>query len=414
MSSTAVKPESAQRQIPAGFSFIGLSFVLAALSWIGPFSIDTYLPSLPSIGRTFHISEMQAQQTMTAFLLPFAIMSLWHGAISDSFGRRRLTLISLGLFTVSSIGCALAGSIHSLIIFRALQGATAGAGSIIGRAIVRDVLDGPDAQRLMSHIATVFAVAPITGPVLGGWLEVWFGWRSRFVFLIILSAVLLFWCMRALPETLPRERRLPFEPAFLGRSYWRVLTEPAFLLASVSMALLYSAFFIYILAAPVFLIKHLKVRETQFLWLFGPMTAGMLIGAWISGFCAGKITRLQTMYWGYAVMIGSALGNIMINVFLPPSLPLSIVPLFFFVLGISMAMPGLNLAVLDLFPEQRGMVSSCQNFISLGGNTLISAGIALMWATPLTMAVSQIIMLAGGLFVIYFYIRKYKSTVDRF
>ena len=180
--------------LPPGFKMGGVTFVLAALSWIGPFSIDTYLPSLPHISVSLNASEAQAQQTMTAFLVFFALMSLWHGAISDAYGRRRFTMIALVVFSLASVGCALSGSVGTLMVFRALQGASAGAGMIVGRAIVRDLFEGAAAQRLMSHVATIFTIAPVLAPVIGGWLQVWFGWRSVFYFLVIVATFLFLSC----------------------------------------------------------------------------------------------------------------------------------------------------------------------------------------------------------------------------
>jgi MFS transporter, DHA1 family, multidrug resistance protein len=148
--SNASSLEINNRKLPKGFSMGGLTFILAALSWLGPFSIDTYLPSIPAIAKTLNAPTAQVQQTMTAFLFFFAIMSLWHGAISDAYGRRRQTLISLGLFFAASVGCSLSNNVTLLMCLRAVQGATAGAGMIIGRAVVRDLFDGAQAQRLMS------------------------------------------------------------------------------------------------------------------------------------------------------------------------------------------------------------------------------------------------------------------------
>lgn len=185
----------------------GLTFVLAALAWIGPFSIDAYLPSIPSVSESLHAPTGQVQQTMTVFLFFFALMSLWHGAISDAYGRRRQVLIALSVFLCASIGCAFAGNVHTLLILRGVQGATAGASMIIGRAIVRDLFEGAAAQRLMSHVATIFTIAPVMGPVVGGWLQVTFGWRSIFVAIACLAGFLLFSSWRLLPETLPPSRR---------------------------------------------------------------------------------------------------------------------------------------------------------------------------------------------------------------
>ena len=294
--------EPEERKLPDGFSMAGLTFVLAALSWLGPFSIDTYLPSLPSISKSLGASAAQVQQTMTAFLAFFAFMSLWHGAISDAYGRRRLTLICLAVFALASLGCATAVNLHFLLFFRALQGATAGAGMVVGRAVVRDLFEGAGAQRLMSHVATIFTIAPIVAPVAGGYLQSWFGWRSIFILLILLSTCLLIASWRWLPETLPHNQRQPLAAKYLARSYWKVMTSPPFLLACASMGFTSAGFFIYIMGAPQFLMKHLHLRETQFLWLFGPMAVGMIVGAWISGYCAGKISGNRTIMLGYLVM----------------------------------------------------------------------------------------------------------------
>jgi MFS transporter, DHA1 family, multidrug resistance protein len=411
--STVAISELKSRPVPAGIKIAGLTFVLAALSWLGPCSIDTYLPALPSISKSLNASAPQVQQTMTAFLFFFAVMSLWHGAISDAYGRRRLTLISLAVFGVASAGCALSNNVHVLLFFRALQGATAGAGMIVGRAVVRDVFEGPAAQRLMSHVATIFTIAPVMAPVLGGWLQVWFGWRSIFIFLVFLSAFLVASCYRYLPETLSQENRQRLETVFLAKSYWKVLTQPAFLAASASMAFTSAGFFIYILSAPVFLMKHLHLRETEFLWLFGPMSVAMIIGAWISGHFAGKISGNQTILLGYVVMAVAAVCNVALNRLLPPMLPWTMAPLVVYVMGMSIAMPSLSLLTLDLFPAQRGLAASCQGFISLGANSIVSAFVALVWATPLSLALTELVMLALGVATVLIYAKAMKRTEEQ-
>jgi DHA1 family bicyclomycin/chloramphenicol resistance-like MFS transporter len=405
------KEKIKDRKLPAGFTMAGVTFVLASLSWIGPFSIDTYLPSLPAISQAFNAPAGEVQQTVTAFLVFFAIMSLWHGAISDAYGRRRITMISLTVFLIASIGCALSGSVNSLLFCRALQGATAGTGMVVGRAVVRDLFDGANAQRLMSHVATIFTIAPVVAPVLGGWLQVWFGWRSVFLFMASLAGIVLLSCWRALPETLPRENRQPLEPLYLAKSYWKVLTQPAFLMACGSMAFTSAGFFIYIVAAPVFLMKHLGLRETQFLWLFLPNSIGMVIGAWISGRCAGRISGNQTILLGYVVMAVAAVGNVIFNLMSHPMLPWSFAPILVYVIGMSAAMPSLTLLTLDLFPSKRGLAASCQGFISLGFNSLVSAFVALAWGSALSLAVTELLMLAIGVITVLLYISAMKKTV---
>ena len=374
----------------------GIAVLLASLAALGPFSIDTYLPSFHDIGESLHATPIEVQQTLTVYMLSFAIMALWHGAISDALGRRRVVLVSLALFGLASVGCAFATRIEHLWVMRALQGMTAGAGIVISRAIVRDIFDGPEAQRLMSHISMMFAIAPAIAPVIGGRLQYMFGWRSVFVFMVLMTVSLWLACWRLLPETLPEARRQPLHPAYLAKTYWTVLTSPAFLLACGGLAFNFAGFFIYVLSAPVFLMRHLGVSETGFLWLFGPGMFGLLVGSWLSGRLAGKLSLRQTILRGYLLMGTAALINVVINLWLPPGLPWSVLPIPIYTLGMSLAMPCLTLLSLDPFPAQRGLASSSQMFLQSIFNGLVAGVIApLLWGSTQTLAFGM-----GGLMLL--------------
>jgi MFS transporter, DHA1 family, multidrug resistance protein len=376
----------------------GIAILLASLSALGPFSIDTYLPSFHEIAEKLNATPIEVQQTLSIYLLSFAIMTLWHGAISDRFGRRKVILVAVGLFAVASAGCTLATRIEHLWFWRAMQGITAGAGIVISRAIVRDLYDGPPAQRLMSQITMMFALAPAIAPVIGGWLQTLFGWRSVFAFLVISTVALWLACWKLLPETLPPERRQSLRPAYLGATYLKVMTSRPFLLACAALSLNFAGFFIYVLSAPVFLMRHLGVPETGFLWLFGPAMGGLVSGSWLSGRLAGKISPSQTIVRGYMVMGCAAAINLIINLTLPPGLPWSVMPLFIYTLGMSLAMPSLSIFALDPFPQQRGLAASCQTFFQSGFNSLSAALIApTLWGSTLTMSLGMAgLMLTGG------------------
>ena len=371
----------------------GIALLLAAMATIGPFSVDTYLPSLHDIGESFHASPLEVQQTLTAYLFMFSLMSLWHGAISDAIGRRRVILVSLVIFVLASIGCIFATRIEHLWILRGLQGFASCAGVIISRAIVRDLFQGAAAQRLMSQITMMFAIAPAIAPLIGGYLQTWFGWRSVFVFLALMASALLFACWHRLPETLPVERRQSLHPAYLGRAYWNVMTSPVFLTGCAALSFNFAGYFIYIMSAPAFLLVHLKVPETAFLWLFGPAMGGLVLGAWLSGRLAGKIRPQRTILYGYLVMGLAALLNVGVNLVAPPGLPWSILPIPFYTLGMSLTMPSLTLLTLEHFPAQRGLAASCQMFIQSLNNSLIAGVIApTAWQSTLSLACAM-----GGL-----------------
>lgn len=375
-----------------------MALLLAALSALGPFSIDTYLPSFAAIGSSLQATPLQVQQTLTAYLAPFAVMGLWHGAIADAHGRRRVLLVALALFGLATIGCIFSPRIEVLWAMRALQGITAGAGIVVGRAIVRDLYDGAAAQRLMSHITMMFALAPAVAPVIGGRLQAWLGWRAIFVFLALATLGLWLTCWRLLPETLPEQRRQPLHPTYLASAYWQVLTSPQFLLACGGLAFNFGGFFIYVMSAPVFLMRHLGVAETGFFWLFGPAMCGLMSGSWVAGRLADKLAPQQTIKHGYAVMGAAALLNLLLNGALPPALPWSVLPILIYTFGMSIAMPCLTLLALDPFPDRRGLAASCQMFLQAGFNGLIAGVLApALWGSTMTLALGMgALMLLGA------------------
>ena len=180
-------------------------------------------------------------------------MMLWHGALSDALGRRPVVLASLVVYAFATLGCAIAGNIESLWLFRVLQGLSAGAGLVVGRAIVRDRFQGPEAQRLMSQMTLVFGIAPAIAPVLGGVMLNLFGWRAIFWMLLALVVGVFVWAAKRLPETLPRAARQPLHPRALWRNYTAVLFRVDFALLASMLALNFAGFFIYIAGAPGFL-----------------------------------------------------------------------------------------------------------------------------------------------------------------
>jgi DHA1 family bicyclomycin/chloramphenicol resistance-like MFS transporter len=339
-----------------------LALMLAALAMLGPFSIDTYLPAFPNIQSSLHASPIQVQQTLTAYMAAFAVMILWHGALSDAFGRRNIIVGSLAVFSVATLGCAASHSVEYLWAFRVLQGVSAGAGVVIGRAIIRDLYAGAAAERLLSMVTMIFSIAPAIAPILGGWIVKLLDWRSIFLFLFAYTVLLLWYCYKRLPETLPPERRQPFNPHFLAQSYKQIFRSPLFHLKAGTVAFNFAGLFLYVSAAPAFITQHLGMGPDQFGWMFIPSVSGIFFGALAANRLAGKIAVGRQVTIGFWFLIGAGTFNVIYHAFLPPSLPWSVAPLFFYTFGMSLVAPGVTLLVLDLFPHIRGTVASCQSF----------------------------------------------------
>ncbi|MEJ2291191.1 MAG: MFS transporter [Deinococcales bacterium] len=224
---------------------VRFAILLGGLGALVPFSIDTYFPSFSTMARHFDVAPADVQLTLSLYLMTMAVMTLVHGPLSDAFGRKTVLVTALGLYTVTSLVCTVAASFAWLLAARAAQGLVGGAGMIVGRAIVRDLFKGPQAQRLMAQMTMVVALAPAAAPVIGGYLHAALGWRAPFAFLAVLGATLAIATSALLPETLSRGDRQPLRPASLGRAYVRVALDPAFLALASALALGFGGFLVY-------------------------------------------------------------------------------------------------------------------------------------------------------------------------
>ncbi len=384
------------RTIHASYNL--LAVLLAALAMLGPFAIDTYLPAFPNIIAGLNATTIEVQQTLSVYMLSFAAMILWHGALSDSFGRRNIILGSLVLFALASLGCAAAHSVTYLWAFRILQGMSAGAGVVIGRAIIRDLYSDAAAARLLSLVTMIFSIAPAIAPILGGWIVKLLDWRSIFLFLFFYTMLLLWFCYKYLPETLPPEKRQAFNPHNLWHSYKQVFRSPLFHLKAGAVAFNFGGLFLYVAAAPVFLTEELGLGPDQFGWQFIPSVAGIFLGAFTANRLAGKISVHVQILVGFGFLVGASIANVLYHAFFPPAIPWSVAPLFFYTFGMSLVAPGATLMVLDLFPAIRGIVASCQSFtLTMLGALLAGVVAPLVSHTTLWLAAGQLACALIGL-----------------
>lgn len=354
-------PALATRSAP-----FGLALMLAGLSMLSPFATDAFFPSFRDMQAEFGLTDLEIQQTLTVYLLPYAFMSLVYGALSDAVGRRRVVLFGMVVFTLASIACVLAPSFGSLLVFRAAQGMTAGAGLAVSRAIVRDLYHGADAQRLMSTITMIFSLAPAIAPVVGGWIHVMAGWRSVFGLLAVLGCALWIAVWFRLPETHPPEKRIPLDVGALARQGWAIAGTPEFRFLAFAAAINFGATLAYIGSAPAIVFDEWKLDETQFHWLFVPIIGGFVVGAFVSGRIAGRVPAQSQLYAGFVVAMLASLAGALLHALHPaPPIPLQQLVMFCTSMGVQLVFPPLTLRMLDLFPLARGTAASVQTFASL-------------------------------------------------
>lgn len=384
-----------------------LPALLAFLGMLGPFSIDTYLPAFSGMAKALNATPVEMQQTLSAYLFGFAFMNLFHGALADSFGRRPVVLWGIAMFTLASAGCALSQTVEQLLLFRALQGLSTGAGIVVSRAVIRDMYAPAQAQKVMSQVTIYFGVAPAVAPIVGGWLYVHAGWHSIFWFLVLIGVALWTANYRLLPETLHHAMRQPFNVRHLMRGYWQLGSSPRFLLLALASGVPFNGMFLYVLAAPEFLGTHLGLGPTEFFWFFTLTISGIMSGAWLSGRLAGRVPPKQQIRHGFVIMFTVSVLNLVANLLLPPHLSWSLLPIAIFSFGWALMVPVVTLLVLDLYPERRGMASSLQAFVGSVANGLVAGVVVplVMHSTVLLAAASLGMMCIGLLSWVYLHHR---------
>jgi len=353
-----------------------LAVIVALLAMLAPFSIDTYLPSFPDIALEFNTSSLYLQQTLSFYLLAFAGMTLVYGPLSDAFGRRVVILGAVAVYVGCSIGCALAGNEHWLLLMRIGQGLSASAGIVVGRAIIRDAFAGVQAQRVMAQMMLMFALAPAVAPIVGGWLHEAFGWRSVFVFLTLLGLGTWIWTALALPETLPAIARQSIHPRAVATAYARILRSSVFLQLVAMAALNFGGIFLYIAASPVVIYQHLHYGANDFWRLFVPFVSGMMAGTFLSGRLAGRLSHAHAIDLGYGLMLLAAASSLLLTFTAVSGTYSIIVPGALYASGMALAMPNLTLLALDIFPTHRGTASAVQGFSQTTFNAAVAGLLA--------------------------------------
>jgi DHA1 family bicyclomycin/chloramphenicol resistance-like MFS transporter len=376
-----------------------LTFFAAILSMIAPFSINTYLPSFPDIEREFGISRAILSQSLGVYLFAFAVSTLFWGPLADRLGRRLVILVSMTVYTLASIGCALADNAEMFMLLRILQGLSASGGVISARAMIRDAHSAEAARRAMAQAILWFAIAPAIAPILGGWLHEMFGWRSVFWFLCSFGCLMILMAIFT-PETLGEDDRRSIHPATVVRTYISALLHKQFPALIFSWSLAFAGQFLYVAGAPTVIYEFLGLGPDDFAWLFLPLVTGLILGALISDRLTHRWSAEKTISMGFLLMVLASVISICVAGFSVASIPGVIGPLLLYVTGFALMLPGLTVLVLDCMPNHRGTAASMQGFLQmLTGAGVASIAVPLLNGRWLNFALGQalFLLLAVGL-----------------
>lgn len=334
-----------------------MPWILLLLTVFGPLSMDLYLPALPALTRELGATTSIAQLTVTACLIGLAAGQLLAGPASDQYGRRRILLIGVVAYVLTSLLCALSPSIELLILARFVQGLAGGVGIVIAQAAGRDVFDGRELIRFYGRLAIAGPTAAIVGPMIGGLLNVVIDWRGLFGVLAVVGLVLLVLSATLFTETLPPERRTTGGIGRTGADLKVLFADRVFVGAVLSQGFVYAAIFSY-LAGSTFVLQEIYGLSPQwYAAAFALNSSGGVLAGWLGGRTAERWRVHGALFVGIGITAVGCSGLLLSGLVAMP-LPVVIASLLLLASGAQFASPAGTTLALSEYPEMAGTAGS--------------------------------------------------------
>lgn len=359
-----------------------ITAIIALLAMIGPFTIDMVYPGFAAIGAELMASPTAMQQVTSVYLLSFAVMSLWHGPVSDAVGRKPVMVTGMIAYALASAVCALAPSLEILLVGRALQGLSAGAAQIISRTVIRDLFRGAAAQRMMANVSMIFGLAPAVAPIVGGWLLGVGPWRSVFWVLVGFGIAMSVLVLVALPETHAPENRTPLRAREVVGGLRMVFSDGRFIRLALASSFAFTAQMTYVMGAPIIVLQLLGRGEQDFWIVFVPLVTGQILGSFLSGRLANAVPQRILASRAFVALVVAGGANVAVTA-ATGRLPWLMVMPPFIALAMGIVFPVMQLQMLDLFPGRIGAAASGQSFVSLLFNAALSGIVVPLVATSM-------------------------------
>ena len=367
---------------------LGITLLLAALTALGQFSTGMYLPSMPSLAKTLQTTPDMVNLTLSVFFASFAVAQLVYGPLSDRFGRRITLLTGLVVYFLASIACTLAPTIETLIAARFVQALGACAGPVISRAVIRDVYGRERSTKVLSTISLVFAVSPGVIPIVGGYLEEWFGWRSVFLSLSVLAGVVYLSSWYFLDETNRQPDRDASRPGTILKTYGRLLGNAEFLGYALAVALVFGGLMAYVASAPFLFIETLGLAPRHFGWIGVINGFGFLAGMLTAGRWSAILGIERTVLLGVLVSAVGGIAMTIVAAISGISIVAIIAPMILFLAGMALVFPAGTAGAMGPFPRAAGAASAMMGFFQMSAASIASAFVGyLPHVTQLPMAI---------------------------
>ncbi len=340
--------------------------VLGVLSGIGALSIDAYLPAFPAIAQDLSVAESDVQLTLSVFLIGFSVGQAIHGPLSDSLGRRPVILGGLIFYGITSLLCALVQSADQLVVLRGLQAVAAASGSVLARAVIRDLYSGPQLARAMSTLMLVLTIAPLVAPALGSVILGAFGWRAIFVGLAVFAFVWSGLILVFIPETHDKSRRLPLAVKPVAAAFAAVFRHRQAMGYVLCGGFGFAGMFAYITATPFIYSTNFGIGPKGYAALFALNICGMALAAFLNGRLVERVGGDRMLGWLTGVLVVAATALVICAIADFGGLWGLVVPLFFYVGSLSAVAANAISGALKFFPHMAGTASSVFGVFQFG------------------------------------------------
>lgn len=338
---------------------------IAAMVALGPLSTDMYLPALPGIALELLATPGEVQLTLSFFLVGFACAQLVYGPLSDRFGRKPVLLAGLMMFFISTIACALATDIYSLIAFRFLQALGGSVGPVLGRAMVRDIHGAENSGKVLSLIGSVMALAPAIAPIAGGYMTVYWGWPSIFWLLALFCLAVYALLQFKIPETAPAEFRHPVSLRKIASDFSTLLRDRRYLGYTLTCTFSFSGLFAFLSGSSFVIIEYFAIAEKSFGLLFALVVGGYLTGT-VIGTKLSHQGHKKLVFIGALITLCSGAAMFLLASGQPQHVISVILPMMCFMIGVGLVMPQSMAGALADYPHLAGSASGLLGFIQMG------------------------------------------------
>ena len=380
--------------------------LLGSLTAFGPLSIDMYLPAFPAMAESLGVPQGHIEFSLASFFIGMSFGQLVYGPLTDRYGRKKPLYVGLCIYILASVACALAPSADSLIFFRLLQALGACAGTVVSRAMVRDLFDHRESAQVFSLLMLVMGVAPILAPLLGGYVLLHFGWRAIFWSLAGVSAVIFLFVGRYLPETRSPDETVRFSRSF--HTYLDILKHRGFVGYTMTAGFMQAALFAYITGSSFVFIEYYGIAPEHFGWIFGSNAFGLIMAAQVNAWLLRRGMHPDTIMQR-ALYALAAFGVLLaIAAFAHAPLFVLLPPLFGFLTMAGMIFPNAGAGSLEHQKHRAGAASALAGMLQFCLSAVSAGLVSLLHAeTPRPMAAVVAVcgLIACGIFM---YMKKYR------